>query len=38
MKAVIEFIEGGGSEGVITNPPNIARALTGATGTHILPH
>ena len=37
IQAVIEFLEGGGSEGVITSPPNIARALSGATGTHILP-
>ena len=38
IQAVIEFLEGGGSEGVITNPPNIARALTGVTGTHIVPN
>jgi len=38
IRAVIEFLEAGGGEGVITNPPNIARALSGATGTHILPH
>ena len=37
--AVIEFLEGvGGSgrEGLITNPPNIGRALAGATGTRIV--
>lgn len=38
IRAVIEFLEGGGGEGVITNPSSIGRALTGATGTHILPH
>ena len=38
IRAVIEFLEAGGAEGVITNPPNIGRALAGATGTHILPH
>ena len=37
IRAVIEFLEGGGGEGVITNPSSIGRALTGATGTHILP-
>lgn len=36
IKAVIEFLERGGGEGLITNPSNIGRALTGATGTHIL--
>ena len=39
IMAVIEFLEGvGGSgrEGLITNPPNIGRALAGATGTRIV--
>jgi carbamate kinase len=36
IQAVIEFIEGGGQTGLITNPPNIGRALAGETGTFIL--
>ena len=35
IQAVIEFLEGGGSTGLITNPPNIGRALAGETGTFI---
>jgi carbamate kinase len=37
MKACIAFLEAGGKEAVITDPPNIARALKGQTGTHIIP-
>lgn len=36
IQAVIEFLEGGGSTGLITNPPNIGRALAGETGTFIV--
>ncbi len=36
IQAVIEFLEGGGSRGLITNPPNIGRALAGETGTFIV--
>jgi carbamate kinase len=36
IQAVIEFLEGGGSMGLITNPPNIGRALAGETGTFIV--
>jgi carbamate kinase len=36
IQAVIEFLEGGGSTGLITNPPNIGRALAGKTGTFIV--
>jgi len=35
IQAVIEFLEGGGAWGLITNGPNIGRALSGAAGTHI---
>jgi carbamate kinase len=35
IKAVIEYLEGGGAEGLITNPENIGRALAGETGTRI---
>ncbi len=37
IKACIAFLESGGKEAIITNPENIARALAGETGTHILP-
>jgi carbamate kinase len=35
--AAIEFLQGGGAEALITDPPNIGRALVGATGTRIVP-
>jgi len=37
IQAIINFLEGGGKEAIITNPENIERALLGETGTHILP-
>jgi len=36
IQAMIEFLEGGGWTGLITNPPNIGRALAGETGTFIV--
>ena len=36
IQAVIEFLEGGGQTGLITNPPNIGRAMAGETGTFIV--
>ncbi len=36
IQAVIEFIEGGGQTGLITNPENLGRALAGETGTFIV--
>lgn len=36
VQAAIEFIEGGGQTGLITNPENIGRALAGETGTFIV--
>lgn len=36
IQAAIEFIEGGGQTGLITNPENIGRALAGETGTFIV--
>jgi carbamate kinase len=36
IRALIEFLEGGGAEGLVTNPPNLGRALAGATGTRIV--
>ena len=35
MEAVIQFLEAGGKEAIITNPENIERALAGETGTRI---
>jgi carbamate kinase len=37
IKALIDFIEGGGERGLITNPPNVGCALSGKTGTFIVP-
>jgi len=35
IQAVIEYLEGGGHEALITNPNNVERALAGATGTRF---
>lgn len=35
MRAVVQFLERGGQEALITSPENLARALRGATGTRI---
>ena len=35
IEAVVQFLEGGGREALITSPQNIARALRGETGTRI---
>lgn len=37
VKAVIKFLKNGGRQALITDPPNIDRALTGDTGTWIVP-
>jgi carbamate kinase len=37
VQAIIQFLEAGGKEAIITNPENIARALAGETGTRIIP-
>jgi carbamate kinase len=37
MAAVVAFLDGGGQEAIITDPPNIARALAGEAGTRIVP-
>lgn len=37
IQAIIEYLEHGGKEAIITNPENIERALAGQTGTHIVP-
>jgi len=36
VQALIAFMEGGGKQGLITDPPNIGRALAGETGTAIV--
>jgi len=35
IEAVIYYLENGGKEALITDPPNLARALAGETGTRI---
>jgi carbamate kinase len=37
IQACIQFIENGGKQALITDPPNIPRALAGETGTWIVP-
>ena len=37
VQAVIEFLEDGGKQAVITDPENIAAALEGRGGTHVSP-
>lgn len=37
MQAAIRFLKSGGKQALITDPPNIARALAGETGTWIVP-
>ena len=37
IKAIIDFLERGGKEALITNPENIERALVGETGTRLVP-
>jgi carbamate kinase len=37
IEAACEFVRMGGPQAVITDPPNLARALRGETGTRIVP-
>ena len=37
VAALIDFIGGGGGLGLITDAPNLARALRGETGTRVVP-
>ncbi|GAB4429640.1 MAG: carbamate kinase [Anaerolineales bacterium] len=37
VQAIIKFLKEGGKKALITDPPNIQRALNGETGTWILP-
>lgn len=36
IQAIIAFLEKGGGQALITDPPNIARALNGETGTWVV--
>jgi carbamate kinase len=36
IQALVDYLEAGGKEGLITNPENIGRALAGETGTLIV--
>lgn len=36
IKAIVEFLEGGGETALITDPPNLERAVAGETGTWIV--
>jgi carbamate kinase len=35
IAAIIEYLEHGGKEAIVTDPPNLARALAGQTGTRF---
>lgn len=37
IEAAVEFVQMGGPLAVITDPPNLARALRGETGTRVVP-
>lgn len=37
IQAVINFLENGGKEAIITNPESLEEAVAGKTGTHIYP-
>ena len=36
IQAIVRFLEAGGREALITNPPNLTRAMAGQTGTRIV--
>ena len=37
VQAVVDFLEGGGKEAIITDPAHLGAALAGRGGTHIIP-
>ncbi|MBN1582693.1 MAG: carbamate kinase [Anaerolineae bacterium] len=37
IEAIIDFLQAGGKQALITNPENIERALAGQTGTWVVP-
>ena len=36
ITALVEFLEAGGKQALITNPPNLANALAGVSGTLVV--
>ena len=36
IEACIQFLEGGGSEAIITTPDLLEQAISGRAGTHIV--
>ncbi len=36
VRSIIGYLEGGGTQAIVTTPENIGRALTGETGTHFI--
>ena len=36
ITALVEYLEAGGKQALITNPPNIANALAGVSGTLVV--
>ncbi len=37
IQAVLNFLDNGGTEAIVTDPANVERALAGETGTHFVP-
>jgi carbamate kinase len=37
IQAVVDFLEGGGKEAIITDPAHLGAALAGHGGTHVFP-
>jgi carbamate kinase len=37
MQAIVKFLKEGGKQALVTDPPNLKRALNGETGTWIVP-
>jgi carbamate kinase len=37
IQALVEFVEATGKEALVTDPPNLSRAVAGQTGTRIVP-
>jgi carbamate kinase len=37
VQAIINYLEAGGKQALVTNPENIGRALAGETGTRVVP-
>lgn len=37
IQAILNYMEAGGKEAIVTDPPNVQRALEGKTGTRFIP-